>query len=126
MHRDPTKYFKALGELGARLAHIQSCWDDTTSPLESEMLILTGALYLRKLDEHGCLKSGFALAGRTFKAKSGDIDMKTLCDRLIHSQLLETTDFNDINFRSDRGSIIVVDGAELARFFIRYSKDGCK
>lgn len=126
MHRDPTEYFKALGNLGARLACIQSRWNDTTSPLESEMLILTGALYLRKLDEQGHLKSGFGLAGKTFKAKSGDIDMKTLCDRLIHSQLLETTNFSDINFRSDRGDLIVVDGMKLAEFFNRYSKDGRK
>jgi len=126
MHRDPTEYFKALGDLGDRLAGIQSRWNDTTSPLESEMLILTGALYLRKLEEHGHIKPSFTLAGRTFKAKSGDIDMKTLCDRLIHSQLLETTNFNDINFQSDRGDVIVVDGMKLAEFFDRYSRDGRK
>jgi len=90
------------------------------------MLILTGALYLRKLEEHGHIKPSFTLAGRTFKAKSGDIDMKTLCDRLIHSQLLETTNFNDINFQSDRGDVIVVDGMKLAEFFDRYSRDGRK
>lgn len=126
MHRDPTEYFNALRDLGDRLAGIQSRWNDATSPLESEMLILTGALYLRKLEEHGHINPSFALAGRTFKAKSGDIDMKTLCDRLIHSQLLETNNFNDINFQSDRGDVIVVDGMKLAEFFDRYSRDARK
>lgn len=126
MHRDPIEYFKALDDLGARLAQIQDRRDKTTSPLESEMLILTGALYLRKLDEQRHLKSSFQLAGRTFKAKSGDINMKTLCDRLIHSQLLETTNFSDINFCSDRGDVITVDGVKLAEFFTIYAKDGRK
>lgn len=130
MHKDPTAYFTALGALGEKLKSMNGNWDKATCPLESEMLILTGALYLRKLDEHGALNSKFALAGKTVKAVSGEINVKVLCDRLIHSKLIETTNFNEINFetkpKKDGDPVVstTLDGLEIVNLLINYSKNG--
>ncbi|PWE52059.1 hypothetical protein DEM27_33120 [Metarhizobium album] len=122
MHKDPALYFQRLGEIADRLAELSRSWKETTAPLETEMLLVTGALYLRKLQEHGCINDRFRLSGKTIKMDDGShSSMEDIANRLIHSLLIESGTPDRITFRSDRGTELHLSLAAFAQHFREYA-----
>lgn len=121
MHADPLPYFSALDEFTTKLASVAEN-PHAMSATEIEMIILSGALYIRKLDEHGFLKSSFAISGFTVNTHHGQFSMKDMCDRLLHSLLIDTQDLRAIRFRSDKEGDLRIDLPTLIDVFGRYAR----
>lgn len=120
MHLDPSAYFSALATFAEKLEYASEN-PSSLSAIDIEMIILSGALYMRKLDEHGFLKEGFALAGRTINTPHGPLNVRTICDRLMHSRVIENHDLSAIKFRSDREGDVYIDVSSLSRTFTDYA-----
>lgn len=94
MDKRPVPYFEALGDIAAKLAEFHAgdiTWDDS-SPLLLEMLLLSAALYIRKLDEHGFLKPELSPARKKYQLADGkNHGVGALINNIIHSRSIDTS-----------------------------------
>lgn len=94
MHADPSPYFEKLGSLAENLQGFVA--DDAAEPgsraLDIELALLTAALFIRKLSEHGFLADGMNIERKHYRLADGRRrSVSTLVNTLLHSRRIETS-----------------------------------